>query len=766
MSSKKVVITGIGIISSLGHNKKENLEQMKKGQSGIDKIQRFNTDKFISKIGAEIKKYNPKDYFTQKEIDEYDRCAQYAMISIKEALDESGVLNYTSSSKIGLALGTCNGGVNSLEEQGTIESLDQKQTKKYPFFNQSDHVAQYFQLGGPVNTINTACAASGNAIGFGFDMIRKGYAEVMIAGGSDSMSLSVYAGFNALRALNSDPCSPYSNAFGLSLGEGAAFVVLETIESALSRNATIYAEVCGYGLSSDAYHETAPHPQGLGIKNAIECAIKQASIETKDIDYINTHGTGTKANDSAELKGLEQVFGIERLKQIPISSSKAYFGHNLGAAAAIEYVTTLLAMKENLLPATINFQEKRDGCEKAYIITNEMKEQKTNYFLCNNSAFGGHNASIVSKNWVDQGDRMHQTAISLQSTNDNVYIVGIGNCTTLSKENQHSLIEYLIDIGQSSQELDFNLKDYDSSLYERRMNSLAQYSIGAANEALKNTNAEFPLRSEDIGLIYGTSRGSLQSSEKYFQSILQKGPEFASSIYFPDMVLNSVAGKISKKLNLQGFSSSISTGGSDGLFSAIYGFEVIKNNIHSYCLVGAGDEHSNLSSQIDHALGLDKSIYRISEGSSFLMLSNQIDRGTSFAEITGAGLTFGADASSLIRAVHMALDHSNSKIEDIDFIFYNSNGLPGDMSIYENMFKELNTKNTVLKHCFNAKEYLESTSSLNHLYAAAELLSGQVGNIDAVNHYFNQDVTKFTKGLIVSTSINGNNSAVVVSKIG
>ncbi|MBE5102258.1 beta-ketoacyl-[acyl-carrier-protein] synthase family protein [Priestia aryabhattai] len=762
MSKNRVVITGMGILSSLGHNKKENITQMKKGNTGVNKLQKFNTDKFISQIGAEIKEYNPSDYFTEREIEEYDRCAQYAIISIKEALDESKVLDNTSLDKVGLSFGTCNGGVNSLEEQGTIEGLDKLKTQKYPFFNQGDHVAQHFKLGGPVNTINTACAASGNAIGFGFEMVQKGYADAMIVGGSDSMSSSVYAGFNALRALNSVPCSPYNNSFGLSLGEGAAFLILETLESALSRNAIIYAEVCGYGLSSDAYHETAPHPEGLGIKKAIEYALKQSSIEREEINYINTHGTGTKANDFAELKGLEQVFGTERLKQIPISSSKAYFGHNLGAAAAIEYVTSLLAMQEDLLPATINFQEKREGCENANIITNEMKHQKTTYFLCNNSAFGGHNASIVSRIWRNQENVMGK---SQNSAKVNVYITGKGNCTTLLRENQESLLDYLVDEGSISQCKNFKLKEYDSKLYERRMNSLAQYSIAAADLAIKDTSNKSSLENEDIALIYGTSRGSLQSSEKYFKSILQKGPEFASSIYFPDMVLNSVAGKVSKKLQLQGFGSSLSTGGNEGLFSAIYGYELMKDNIHSYCLVGAGDELSDLSSEIDRSLGLDKSVYPISEGSSFLMLSNKLDKETNYAEITGVGLTFGANADSVNRAIQMALNNSNNNIKDIDFIFYNSNGLPGNMAIYEGVFEQLDPKKEILKSCFNSKGYLESTSSLNHLYAAAELLGDQIKDIESINRYFSQDVTKYKKGIVVSTSMNGNNAAIVVSKV-
>ncbi|TEA46002.1 3-oxoacyl-ACP synthase [Bacillus sp. BH2] len=763
MARNRVVVTGIGILSSVGHNKQEVIDQMKKGKTGVDILKKFDTEKFISQIGAEVKDYNAADYFNTEEIEKYDPCAQYAVISIKEALHESMVMNQTSSNRIGLALGTCNGGVNSLEEQGTIESLDLEQTKKYPFFNQADHVAQYFDLGGPVVTINTACAASGNAIGFGFEMVQKGYADVMIAGGSDSMSSSVYAGFNALRALNSVPCSPYNTSYGLSLGEGAAFVVLETLEHALARNAKIYAEVCGYGLSSDAYHETAPHPEGEGIKNAVTRALKQASLQPDQIEYINTHGTGTKANDTAELFGLERVFGVEKFKEIPISSSKAYFGHNLGAAASIEYATSILLMQEDLLPATINFQEKREGCENTNLITNEMKEQKTTYFLCNNSAFGGHNASIVSKNWKHHTES--GKAVSSTDTDNRVFVTGLGNCNTIYVQKQTSLIEQLISEDDIPTKLDFSLKEYNKDLYERRMNSLAQYSIAATDQAFKDAEVQIPLENEDIAFIYGTARGSLQSSEKYFQSILKKGPEYASSIYFPDMVLNSVAGKVAKKFNIRGFSSSISTGGNDGLFGAVYGYEFIKDNDHAKCLIGSGDELSDLSAEIDKSLGLNESVYPIVEGSSCLVLSNDLDEKAAYAEILGAGLTFGSDATSLKKAIDSALEKAATPIGEIDFIFYNSNGLSKDIDIYENLFNELNVADHVFKHCFNSKGYLESTSSLNHLYIAAELFGGKIKDIEAVSQYFNRDVTKLSKGLIVSTSLNGNNAAVVVSKV-
>ena len=396
--NKRVVITGVGIICGLGQNRYEVLENMKQNKTGIDKITRFSTEAFISQMGAEVNNFDRSLYFTKEEQDRYDLSAQYGIVAVNEAMEDCGIKTDPNSKemKIGLAFGTCNGGINSLEQNGGLENISEENYKSYPFFQQADHIAQYFKLNGPVNTINTACAASGNAIGYAFDLIKDGYCDVMVAGGSDSLSLSVYAGFNTLQALNKQPCSPYNKRYGLSLGEGAAFVIMETLESAQKRGCKIYAEVCGYGLSNDAYHETAPEPEGKGIRYAVQMALNNAGVEKERIGYINTHGTGTPANDPAELYGLRQIFGQDLFSRIPLSSSKAYFGHNLGAAASIEYVTTLLAMQEGLLPATLHFEEAREGCEDINLIANEMLESIPEYFLCNNSAFGGHNCSIVS----------------------------------------------------------------------------------------------------------------------------------------------------------------------------------------------------------------------------------------------------------------------------------------------------------------------------------------------------------------------------------
>uniref|UniRef100_A0A0M0KLB9 3-oxoacyl-ACP synthase n=1 Tax=Halalkalibacterium halodurans TaxID=86665 RepID=A0A0M0KLB9_ALKHA len=764
VNSLKVAVTGIGILTSIGHNKEEVFQNMLDNQTGIGPIQSFDVQEFISQIGAEISSFQPSDHFTPEEQKGLDRCAQYAVVSIKEALEEARV-DQTVEKTIGLAFGTCNGGLNSLEEQRALQELDLEKTRNYPFYQQGDVVAKYFGLTGPVITLNTACAASGNAIGYACDMIRHGFADVMIAGGSDSMSTSVYAGFNALKALNDQPCSPYNEQYGLSLGEGSAFLVLEPLEKALARDAKVYTIVEGYGLSSDAYHETAPQPEGQGIRKAVEMAIEQGNISKDEIDYINTHGTGTKANDPAELRGLRAYFG-KQFDNIYVSSSKAYFGHNLGAAAAIEYATTLLALEQGLLPATLHFSQAREGCNHPKLVTNEMKSYKPKYFLCNNSAFGGHNSSILSKNVYHPAFSPATITTSSAEEKKRIGVYGYGTIHRLA-DHDGTLLSNLHQDSPTTFQLDFSLKEYNRSLYERRMNPLTQYSIAACDLALKNTSLS-NIDNEQIGLVYGTSRGSLKSAEKYLGSILERGAGNASSVYFPDMVLNSTAGKLAKKFGIKGFSSSHSSGGIDGLQAILYGMTSILDGKQSTVLVGAGDERSGLSDEIDRAMNLQNSSYEIGEGSTFILLADTKvteEKGLDpIATIEGFGQAFSGqnDMDQTIQhAVEQCLQNANLSEDEIDFIFYHNNNVT-DIDAFLQLKERLgHIPVYTLNHLCG---YMESNGSLFHAQVALELLALPKEEQQSMIHAFGWPKNDLRTGLIITTSINGNSMAMAIRK--
>lgn len=741
-NERRVAVTGIGIICSLGNNRYEVIKAMKDGKVGVSIIEQFSTEKLLTHIGAELKTYKEEDYFTAEELNTLDKTGCLGIVAAKEAISDSGI--DPSCNNLGLAFGTCNGGIRSIENYNSIDEIPNDNFLKYTFFGQTDAIAKYFGINGPVNTINSACAASGSAIGYASDMIKNGYTDIMLAGGADAMSLSVYAGFNSLKALSEEPCSPYSTKTGLTLGEGSAFVILEELKKARSRKAQIYAEVCGYGLSNDGFHATAPDPNGLGIKHAVNMAVKCADIPKEKIGYINTHGTGTQANDKAELMGMRQYFG-DGFDNIYVSSSKAYFGHNLGAGAAIEYTTSLLAMKEGLLPATMNFEQAREDCNYKNIITNEMiKTHVPEYFLKNNAAFGGHNCSIVSRlePYINDCEDRKQTKKS------RVVIIGAGSI--LDSEYTKGPINKFFEI--NGENGGFSLKDYNKDLYVRRMNKLSQMSIAATDLALNDSKMDKDnLNPYDVGMCFGTSKGSLDSARKYLESIFNKGTENASSIYFPDMVLNSTAGVVSRIMKIKGYASSSSSGGNEGILALLNAYHVLRDNIQKYCLAVVGDEKSSLAEKIYNAYGFENCKYKLIEGATAMVLTsyeNAINEDKRiYAEILGFGMSNSDDMKS---AMDQAISNANISEEDICVVFYNSSSLNEDFTIIKEKINiSLNTQVPIISG--NEKfGYAESISSLNQVSLALDMLGD------------NNEECK--KAMIISRSWAGNLVILIISK--
>ncbi|QHT61955.1 3-oxoacyl-ACP synthase [Paenibacillus lycopersici] len=769
---QRVAITGMGILCALGGQFDSVLSAMRAGTTGIGPVTRFPTERFHCGIGAELREDAAGAFFNAEQRRRYDRCAQYAIIAADRALQDSclepnGAL--TKGRRVGAALGTCNGGILSLEEQWTVTDLDEQKTARYPFYQQGDDVASYFGLNGPVTTIHTACAASGNAIGFAYDMIRWGHADAMLAGGSDPLSHAVFSGFNVLRALNPVPASPFASRFGLSLGEGAAFVVLEPLDRALQRGANIYAELCGYGLSNDAYHETAPDPEGRGIQAAVAMALRLSGAASSQIGYVNAHGTGTQANDQAEIKGLRRVFGDE-LGSVPLSSSKAYFGHTLGAAAAIELTTSLYAIRHGLLPATLHYDEPREGCEGLHVIANDMREGRPAYMLNNNSAFGGHNASIVARTGLADDaacDPMPYDA------NRRIGIVGIG--AVLGGETTAAA-----DLPPGA--CSFSLKAFDASKYERRMNRLCQFSIGAVQTVLDaagwndagdgggsrdgggsgDSDNDDPAGKE-IGFVYGTARGSTESIGKFLHSVFAGGPEFASSIHFPYTVINSIAGKTAEKLALRGFSSSLSSGGAEGILAAASACGSIRSGVHRRFVIAAGEEWSPLSDRIDRAKGLTDSRYHKLEGSVCLALTAMDDamgQGLPvIAELKGCGMAYGEypcsprTADALKHSIEDALAQAGLAMERIDGVLVDSVGRPGEWEAQQAMIRQR----------FEGREV--PVISLNEQHGFGEAVSSML-LLSTAAEWVRQGKMQMTHILAVSIAVNGNTAAAVVGAVG
>lgn len=409
---KRVVITGLGCVTPVGTGKDDFWVNIKSGVSGIDKITRFDYTNYQTQIAGEVKDFTPEDYISKKELKKMDRFTQFAMVASKLAVADSELdLNNIDGNRMGTVIGTGIGGVETIEAQHK-NLLEKGNRRVSPFFipmmignMAAGQVAIEFGAKGPSTNICTACASGTNSVGDAFKIIQRGDADIMIAGGTEAaVAEFAVAGFCNMKAMSTNNDNPQkaSRPFdkdrdGFVMGEGCGILILEELESAIKRNAKIYAEIVGYGMTSDAYHITTPAENGEGAARSMQMAINDAGIEPEKIDYINAHGTSTYYNDLYETMAIKSVFG-ENAKNISISSTKSMTGHLLGASGAIEAIVCALAIKDNFVPPTINLENPGEGMDLDYT-PNKGKERTINYALSNSLGFGGHNATIVLKKY-------------------------------------------------------------------------------------------------------------------------------------------------------------------------------------------------------------------------------------------------------------------------------------------------------------------------------------------------------------------------------
>lgn len=407
MSKKRVVITGMGIVSPIGNNINQFWNNLKEGYNGIDNISLFDTTKFDVKIAGEVD-IDLNAYFDRKELNKLDRFSAFALIAADQAINQSNILNKNiSNSRVGVIVGSGIGGI------GTFESQHKKLLKnpRYvsPFFIPSmisdiaaGQISIKYGFKGINYSVSSACATSNHAFGDAFKMIQSDMADVIVSGGSEAAITEMsIAGFSNMKALskNSDKNSasrPFDrNRDGFVMGEGAGILVLESYDHAKSRNAEILGEIVGYGATADAYHITSPDLNGKGGKMAMLNALSDANLDIDDIKYINAHGTSTPYNDKIESKAIKSVFK-ENSKKLYVTSTKSMTGHLLGAAGAIEAIASILSMKNSFIPPTINYQNKDIDCDLNYL-PNKGKSIEFNYTLSNSFGFGGHNSVVIFK---------------------------------------------------------------------------------------------------------------------------------------------------------------------------------------------------------------------------------------------------------------------------------------------------------------------------------------------------------------------------------
>ena len=419
MELKRVVVTGIGAITPLGLTAEESWENLKKGVSGAGPITHFDASQFKTQFACEVKGFNANNYMDRKEARKMDLYTQYAIAAAKMAIADSGMdLETVDKTEIGVVLGVGIGGIHTFEEEAGNYAVNGPQLgpKYNPFFIPkmiadiaAGHISIEYGFHGPNYTTTSACASSSNAIADAFNLIRLGKANAIITGGSEAAIWPAgVGGFNAMHALstrNDDPqgaSRPFSaSRDGFVMGEGAGILVLEELEHALARGAKIYAEMAGAGMSADAHHITASHPEGLGAKLVMQRALADAEMDPSEIDYINVHGTSTHVGDISEAKAIKEVFG-ESAYKLNISSTKSMTGHLLGAAGAVEAMVSVLAVKNDIVPPTINHAPEDQDEEIDYNLNytfNEAQKREVRAALSNTFGFGGHNACVIFKKY-------------------------------------------------------------------------------------------------------------------------------------------------------------------------------------------------------------------------------------------------------------------------------------------------------------------------------------------------------------------------------
>ncbi|MEW6096693.1 MAG: beta-ketoacyl-ACP synthase II [bacterium] len=409
----RVVVTGIGMATPIGIGKEKFWKSVVSGENGIGRVSLFPVDDYECQIAGEVRDFDPNLYMDKKEVKRSDRFTQFAIACAKLAVEDAKIElpGNENPDQIGVYIGSGIGGLSTIEAEHTV-LLEKGARKVSPFLIPmliidiaSGKVAIHYGAKGPNSAVVTACASGAHAIGDAFRIIERGEAEIMIAGGAEAAITPLgLAGFSSMKALstrNDDPehaSRPFDKfRDGFVMAEGAGIVILESLQHAKARNAYIYAEIIGYGMTGDAYHITSPAPQGEGAARAMQRALQDANLTPQQINYINAHGTSTLLNDKCETEAIKAVFG-EYAYSIPVSSTKSMTGHMLGAAGAVEFIISCLTIEKGVIPPTINYEYKDTECDLDYV-PNQAREQEIHVALSNSLGFGGHNVSLIVKRY-------------------------------------------------------------------------------------------------------------------------------------------------------------------------------------------------------------------------------------------------------------------------------------------------------------------------------------------------------------------------------
>ncbi|MFJ9406803.1 beta-ketoacyl synthase N-terminal-like domain-containing protein [Streptomyces sp. NPDC101393] len=591
-----VVVTGLGMVSALGRDTEECWRAVRRGAAGIRPVDVVDTAGLITRLGGQA---------PLKDEPGTDRCFTLARAAALEAADHSGLpCSAYAPERVGVVVGSSLGTTRSIERfhaqwrSRGLRHADVRLLKGYALHSVADLLAARLGFTGPRALMSNACAAGAVAIGYALELLWSDEADAVLVGGVDPLTGLSFHGFNSLGALDPAPCAPYTRSAGLSLGEGAGFLVLERRDAALARGAGVVCEIAGYGLSADAHHQTAPDPGGKGASRAIAAAVASAGHELGDVDYINGHGTGTPTNDCVEPKAIRLLFDPPP----PVSSTKSMIGHTLGAAGAIEAVVCALAVREGVQPPTANTAGVTRSPSGLDIIPEVAALRPAGVVVSNSFAFGGNNAAVVLRD-AERGGGPPPAAVAAVSPR-RVYITGIAGLAG-SAAGHDALLAALHD-GVSVYGERVEVPGYGSRpagvvdltaatagvnpSVLRRMDPTSRLAAAAVAELHRRHGRPDRARADTTGLIFGTGLAPITPVEQFHRGVLNDGAAGANPRYFPNTVVNAAAGHLAILHRFRGPTATVSTGGTSALTALHYGSRLIARGAADRVVVVVADE--------------------------------------------------------------------------------------------------------------------------------------------------------------------------------
>ncbi|MCD8220102.1 MAG: beta-ketoacyl-[acyl-carrier-protein] synthase family protein [Ruminococcus sp.] len=776
-NENRCVVTGLGLISAIGNNVAECWENVKKGVSGIAEATAIDTTDCYAHFAAQVQDDSLEDL---PDAEQMDRCVKLCIKASGEALEDAGLTDLGDQTSASVIMGSCIGGVSSVEHYYR-NGRPAADVPKIPIAAIAPAVAKTYHAGGVVTNIANACAAGTISIAYACDLIRAGKAEVVIAGGTDALASIPFAGFLSLHALSEAPCSPFNHCSGITLGEGAGAIIIESYAHAMQRKVRIYCEVLGAGISSDAYHITAPRPDGAGQMYAIRQCMKQSGITPAEVDYINAHGTGTAKNDEAEFLSLHTIFDTEN-PSLSVSSTKSMVGHCLGAAGAVEAVFSIQALTEGIVPPTVGYTEADLPCLQQRagqmdFCPNQAKHKSLTTVMSNSFAFGGNNASILFSKKPGN--------LTLPEKQERIYLTGIGVVSPLGNHLDSLIAQFAAKVPMRSKSAesridrsDFAAYGLKSSFY-RKLDTFSQLQAGSGMQALQDANyLVTDENATDIGIVVGTSDGPLSTICHYQENLFEKGTAGGSAFQFPNTVYNAAGGYLSICSGIRGYHATLTSGIQSGLASLAYAVQILRSGQSKAILATGTDENSEIVTEFYEKLGCFAAdgAFHLSDGSTSILLEQESScrarHATPYAEVLGYGMACKAtdfaqlacSESACEQAISLALQDAGISVDEIDGVIGFADGLPVVQQIEAEALTHTFTNCLPVFHVQSiAGEGRAATAALSAAYAAL-MLSGKLGEIVACDNGIAIAANLLHTLLILSYSMNGGHTAIILSK--